>query len=86
MATDDNETPEMSQHRALTGMLQRLHALQLLMICVCSSHPDRDALEKQVQGLFDYLDEDRPPEFEKLIGLIEDMSGFSRKKPDAPSV
>ncbi|WP_416058434.1 hypothetical protein [Stenotrophomonas maltophilia] len=66
-------------------LLQKIAALEFTMICVCQSHPDRDALGRQVQSLLGYLEESKPAGVEKMIELIETMSGFTREMPtDAP--
>ncbi len=66
-------------------LLQKIAALEFTMICVCHSHPDREALGKQVRGLLDYLEEAKPAGVDKIIDTIETMTGFTRQEAsDAP--
>ncbi|MDR6675308.1 hypothetical protein [Xanthomonas sp. 1678] len=70
------------------SIIDKIAALEYVMICVCHSHPDRDALKGQVGTLFEYLSSsDVSGNAEAIIKSVENMTGFSRQGlEDAPEV
>ncbi|WP_146010802.1 hypothetical protein [Xanthomonas arboricola] len=65
---------------------ERIAALEFLMVCVCSSHPDKAALTENVASLFTYIREDGLDGMGETVSrLIENMSGVSKEETDGPS-
>lgn len=66
-------------------LLKKVTALEYVMIAVCHSHPDRDALRHQIRDLFEFLKGEEVRSGDAIADLVENLTGFTRQgSDDAP--
>jgi hypothetical protein len=85
MSTEDSGTSLSGLADFNRQLLIKVTALEYVMIAVCHSHPDRDALADQVRDLFEFLEGEEVRSGEAIADLVENLTGFSKQgSDDAP--
>jgi hypothetical protein len=66
-------------------ILTKITALEYVMISVCHTHPDREALGRQIGDLFEFLQDPSVRNGDQISELVENLTGFNRPEVDNAS-